>query len=228
MKEESPKCAKCPYKISARICNLENGNGLPSCPTNNKQELLQKSLKEYEKPEILEFSRQASIQEGEAYGYKEFGSENVRPIKPRIQEVIEFAKKMKYQCLGLVFCEGLSNEAKIVEKLLTAQGFEVFSPSCKAGRTPKEQIGVQDDQKVCHGCFESMCNPIFQAFLLNDKKVEFNILLGLCVGHDSLFSKYAEAFCTTLATKDRLLGHNPLAAIYNIDSYYGYLRLQGD
>ena len=32
--------------------------------------------------------------------------------------------------------------------------------------------------------------------------------------------QYAEAPCTVLAVKDRLLGHNPLAAIYNIDHYY--------
>ena len=32
--------------------------------------------------------------------------------------------------------------------------------------------------------------------------------------------KYSNAPCTVLAAKDRLLGHNPLAAIYTIDSYY--------
>ena len=56
------------------------------------------------------------------------------------------------------------------------------------------------------------------------EKTDFNILLGLCVGHDSLFFKYAEAPCTVLAVKDRVFGHNPLAAIYNIDSYYRYLK----
>lgn len=65
-----------------------------------------------------------------------------------------------------------------------------------------------------------MCNPITQAYLLNEEKTEFNILLGLCVGHDSLFLKNAEAPCTVLAVKDRLLGHNPLAAIYTAESYY--------
>jgi uncharacterized metal-binding protein len=101
---------------------------------------------------------------------------------------------------------------------------EVVSVSCKAGRTPKEKIGIRDDQKIAIGCFESMCNPIMQAFVLNDSKTEFNVLMGLCVGHDSLFLKYAEAPCTVLAAKDRLLGHNPLAAIYNIDSYYRALK----
>jgi uncharacterized metal-binding protein len=51
-----------------------------------------------------------------------------------------------------------------------------------------------------------------------------NVLLGLCVGHDSLFFKYTEAPGTVLAVKDRLLGHNPLAAVYNVDSYYRCLK----
>jgi len=69
-----------------------------------------------------------------------------------------------------------------------------------------------------------MCNPVLQAFVLNEEKCEFNVLMGICVGHDSLVFKYAEAPCTVLAVKDRLLGHNPLAAIYNIDSYYRSLK----
>ena len=69
-----------------------------------------------------------------------------------------------------------------------------------------------------------MCNPILQAMVLNDGKTDLNVLLGLCVGHDSLFFKYAEAPCTVLAVKDRLLGHNPLAAIYTSDSYYRSLK----
>jgi len=71
-----------------------------------------------------------------------------------------------------------------------------------------------------------MCNPIAQAFVLNDEKTEFNIVMGLCVGHDSLFLKYSDAPCTVLAVKDRLLGHNPLAAIYTVDSYYRSLKPQ--
>ena len=93
------------------------------------------------------------------------------------------------------------------------------------GRVPKEKIGVRDDQKIRIGGFEAMCNPIAQAFLLNEAKTEFNILMGLCVGHDSLFLKYSDALCTVLAVKDRLLGHNPLAAIYTIDGYYRSLKL---
>ena len=107
--------------------------------------------------------------------------------KPRIQEIIEFARKMNYRRLGFAFCMGLRKEATVVEKLLTGAGFEVVSTLCKVGRTPKENIGVRDEQKIRIGSFESMCNPIAQAYLVNDAKTDFNVMLGLCVGHDSLF-----------------------------------------
>lgn len=71
---------------------------------------------------------------------------------------------------------------------------------------------------------EAMCNPIFQAKLLNHEKTDFNILLGLCVGHDSLFFKYAEALTTVLAVKDSVTGHNPMAAIYLSNSYYRKIK----
>jgi uncharacterized metal-binding protein len=40
------------------------------------------------------------------------------------------------------------------------------------------------------------------------------------VGHDSLFMKHSEVPVTVLAVKDRVLGHNPLAAVYLADGYY--------
>jgi len=145
-------------------------------------------------------------------------------LKPRILEIAEFAKKMGYQRLGLIFCVGLASEAKAVDKFYGGQGFEVVSVACKAGRTPKEAIGLSEDQKIFPGTSESMCNPIFQADIVNDEKVDFNIIMGLCVGHDSLVIKYLDAPVTVLAVKDRLMGHNPLSAVYNMDSYYGYLK----
>ena len=224
MKAKLPNCVQCSFNMSERLCKKEDGKAPPFCPTQNKPELFELCLKEYEKPKILEFARQASIQEGEGYGLKELGYDYVKPIKPRILEVIEFAQKMKYKRLGFVFCVGLRKEAKVVEKLFSSNGFDVISVVCKVGRIPKEKIGVRDDQKISVGKFESMCNPILQALILNDEKTEFNVLMGLCVGHDSLVFKYAQAPCTVLAVKDRLLGHNPLAAIYNIDSYYRSLK----
>ncbi|HHT71048.1 MAG TPA: DUF1847 domain-containing protein, partial [Firmicutes bacterium] len=63
-------------------------------------------------------------------------------------------------------------------------------------------------------------NPIGQAMALNKSQTDLNIILGLCVGHDTLFIKYSQAPVTVLAVKDRVLGHNPMAALYLADSYY--------
>ncbi|HET7159419.1 MAG TPA: DUF1847 domain-containing protein, partial [Burkholderiales bacterium] len=77
-----------------------------------------------------------------------------------------------------------------------------------------------DHEKVRPGQFESLCNPLCQAELLNAHGCEFNVVMGLCVGHDSLFFKHAKGLTTVLVAKDRVLGHNPIAALQLADSYY--------
>ena len=44
------------------------------------------------------------------------------------------------------------------------------------------------------------------------------LMLGLCVGHDSLFIKHLKAPMTVVGVKDRLLIHNPVSALYS-DKY---------
>jgi uncharacterized metal-binding protein len=134
---------------------------------------------------------------------------------------------MGYRKLGVAFCAGLHKEAAALNQILEAQGFEVVSVVCKAGCTPKETIGIGDEDKVRIGEFESMCSPIAQAMLLNEENTDFNILLGLCVGHDSLFLKYAQAYSTVLVTKDRVLAHNPAGALYTSGSYYERMLRKG-
>jgi len=52
---------------------------------------------------------------------------------------------------------------------------------------------------------------------------EFNVVLGLCVGHDSLFFKHAQGLTTVLVAKDRVLAHNPIGALNLADTYYSQL-----
>lgn len=218
-------CGMCAFPIADRLCRVEDGKAPPFCPTQNHPSLTERSRKEYSECEdIREFARQASIQEGEGYGQREKGYALLRPVKTRIEEIMEFSKRMGYQRLGLAFCVGLRQEARSVEKLFRDRGFDVISVMCKVGRVDKELIGVTKEQQINYAATEAMCNPILQAMILNEEHAEFNVLLGLCVGHDSLFFKYATAPCTVLAVKDRLLGHNPLAAIYLQDSYYRSIK----
>ena len=97
---------------------------------------------------------------------------------------------------------------------------EVTSAICKTGAVPKEKLGLNDKQKVRPGRFEAMCNSVAQAILLDSAGSQLNILVGLCVGHDAVFTKTSKAPVTTLIAKDRVLGHNPVAALYNHQSYY--------
>ena len=224
MSAPQPQCAACPYDWSERFCAHDHGKAPGNCPSTRHQDLASESLDAVNSPDVHEFARQASIQEAEGYCDREKGYDLVRPVKPRIVETIEFARKMGYQRVALVFCAGLRREAAIVHEIFEAQGLDVISIVCKVGKVPKEAIGLREDQKVAPGNYESMCNPIMQALVANHYQSQFNVLLGLCVGHDSLFFRYADAPSTVLAVKDRMLGHNPLAAVYEFGSYYRYLK----
>lgn len=222
---KSPECAKC--TIKNRICREPNGKGPDSCPTINYRGVIQNAVEEYHRPDIHQFARMASIQESECYSNRHIKPYVLHPVKPRVQETCEFARKMGYHKLGIAFCTGLHPEAKALTRILEAQGFEVVSVVCKAGATPKEVIGIKDSEKVRIGGFESMCSPITQAAILNQEKTDFNILVGLCVGHDSLFFKYSEAPCTVLVAKDRVLAHNPAGALYTSSTYYARMLRKG-
>lgn len=178
------------------------------CPMHEYEDLYAEAAAEYQKNPVNNIARQAAVVE--AAGYR---------IWTRLEEIIEFAWRAGFQKLGLAFCVGLRKEAGQVAKILSGAGFRVESVACKTGAKPKELLGINDEQKVRPGQFEAMCNPIAQAKILNAAKTDLNILLGLCVGHDTLFIRYAEAPVTVLATKDRVLAHNPLGALY-ADSYY--------
>ena len=221
-KTKSPNCAKCPSRVCEPQIGVEEQppfDKVPNfCPMINMTDTIQKAMTQYDDPETLEFARQASIQEFECY---EQTPEGRRTKNPRILELIEFSKKCGYKKLGLAFCAGLSSEARTLTEILENHGFEVVSVRCKVGATPKEKIGIKPEQKIAGPAkWESMCNPITQAEIMNEEKVDFAIMLGLCLGHDTLFIKHCRVPMTVIAVKDRVTGHNPLAALYTINSYY--------
>jgi uncharacterized metal-binding protein/malonyl CoA-acyl carrier protein transacylase len=146
----------------------------------------------------------------------------------RVAEVMAFARRIKANHLGLACCVGTQREARMAQDIFEANGFRVSSVLCKVGSIPKEEVGLTDDEKIRPGQFESLCNPIAQARLLKEAGAELNVLIGLCVGHDSLFFQYSEVPVTVLVVKDRVTGHNPAAALYTSRSYYQKLRKAND
>ena len=145
----------------------------------------------------------------------------------RVEETIAFANRIGAKKIGLATCIGLSEETRILVKVLKINGLEPYSVICKIGAVDKSEIGIEDEFKIQKGSHESMCNPILQARLLNEQKTDLNVIIGLCVGHDSLFIKYSDAPVTTLIAKDRLLAHNPAAALYTSGFYYKRLFTEG-
>ncbi len=225
MEDVGCNCAKC--VVVEKICRLENGRGPAFCPTKKEGPTLSEALERYDDPEIKEFARMASVQEGSCYIRRDAKPFVMIPTKSRIEELIEFSRRMGYKRLGLAFCGGLTLEASILADILEKHGFEVISVSCKVGGVPKERIGIKDEEKIQIGAFEPMCNPIAQAKILNRVKTDFNIMLGLCLGHDSLFLKFIDGLTTVFAVKDRVTGHNPLVALYTSQSYYQRLTKLG-
>jgi len=195
-KMKKPKCASCKKKVCREGSEGEDCYGIG-------EEMKQRYKND---KELLRVAKAAAEVEAEYYCKA-----------TRIEEIAHFAKKAGYTHLGLAFCAGFSDEANIAAKMLRAC-FKVSSVCCKACAIPKKEL---DFPNVRESEDESICNPLGQAELLNRAKTDFNIVLGLCVGHDSIFYKHSDALTTTLAVKDRVLGNNPVAALY-----CGYIKKQ--
>ena len=227
IKVRYPACARCPTRVcenwGAGVGDAPSIEKAPAfCPMKLVPDILSKALSEYNKPEVRDFARLASIQEAECY---ERLPDGMRTRLPRVEELIQFSRKCGYTRIGIAHCGGLFKEAGLLTDILENNGFEVVTVQCKTGAVPKENIGLQPDQKIAEPeNWESMCNPIAQAMILNNAKVDLAVMLGLCIGHDTLFIKYCDVPLTVIAVKDRVFAHNPLAALYLSDSYYRRLK----
>ncbi|MFC1963032.1 DUF1847 domain-containing protein [Chloroflexota bacterium] len=211
------ECANCP----APVCYTSAWEqGPDNCPTKIRSEVIKKATEKCLSPEFKEFAYTASKQEASCYIELPHAPTTPSPVKSRLEEIMEFAKRMGYKRLGLAFCAGVRFEVGILTPILENRGFEVVSVCCKCGSVPKEDLGFKESEKIFPEKFEAMCHPIAQAEILNSYDTDFNIMLCLCVGHDSLFLKQSKAMCTVLAAKDRVFGHAPLLAIYQSKSYH--------
>jgi uncharacterized metal-binding protein len=127
----------------------------------------------------------------------------------RLEELIMFCREIGFTRVGIAFCIGLEEEAKLLAQVLK-QHVRVFSVCCKVCGIDKTDCALP---KIKGDRYEATCNPIGQAMVLNGKTTDLNIIFGLCLGHDLLFTKYSQAPVTTLVVKDRVLAHNPVGAL---------------
>lgn len=181
------KCAKCTH----RKCYLEGQN----CTKISSAE-----VKEAYTGERLELMKAAACTEGRFYN-------NLT----RLEETAEFCKLMGYKKIGMAFCAGLSHEAQLIEEYFS-KFFAVDSVCCKVCGVSKDELALE---QLKEGVRETMCNPLMQAKLLHDREMEFCVTVGLCVGHDALFTSACSVPVSCLVAKDRVLAHNPLGAVYS-------------
>lgn len=212
---DEPKCAECKSKPCSQ--GITDKSKLPSfCPIINFKDLIQEVKARYKAQEIRDFYLQSALVEKESYDEKAAREEGrIVPLRPRIREIAEFAEKLGAKKVGIAFCSGLPDEAARASSILKKHGLDVCSVACCCGAVDKTELDVPAEHKI-YGAdkFEAACNPILQAELLNRTQTAFNIIIGLCVGHDMLFTKNSHAPVTTLIVKDRLTGHNPLISLY--------------
>ena len=210
------KCAIC--RVQA-CCTEPGTSAYPRfCPMAGERvrtgtDALREAREAYDDPETRKLALAAARTEADRY-----------PLEPRLEEVMSFARRIGARRLGIASCVGLIQEARMLQEILEANGFQVDSVCCKVGSIPKEEIGLADEEKIHPGQFEALCSPIGQAKLLNQAGTELNVVVGLCVGHDSLFFRHSEAPVTVLIAKDRVTGHNPAGVLYTSHSYYRRLK----
>jgi uncharacterized metal-binding protein len=202
------KCTDC-GKLACYEGKLDNLPSTDYCPMQTHDDVLLEARAKYSDSGIRKTSQEST--RVEAIGYCNW---------TRIEETMEFAKRMGIQRLGIAYCVGLRHEVRTLADVYQENGFHVISVCCKTGSIPKEEIGLKDNEKIRPGAFEGVCNPIGQAMVMNAEETGLNMIVGLCVGHDSLFIKHSEALVTCLVTKDRVLAHNPVGALYTAKSYY--------
>lgn len=182
------------------------------CPSVVRPELIE------EAKDKLKDSENQQMAQDVARTWKDYGR------LTRVEETVLYAKLRGYKKLGLAFCVGLSQEAELFTNLLFNEGFEVISVCCMCGGLSSEDVALPEEEKIVPGQRQPMCNPIGQAAVLEAEGCELNILLGLCVGDDTLFVKHSNAPVTVLAVKDRVLAHNPLGALYTSRNFYTRLK----
>ena len=123
----------------------------------------------------------------------------------RIEEILNFARGINFKRIGIAYCITFSYEADVLKEYFSNY-FDVYTVDCKYGRVTKKEILGGESNRV-------LCNPAGQADFLNNLNTELNISMGLCVGHDMIFSKQSKGLVTNLFDKDFTNNNNPAKAI---------------
>ena len=120
----------------------------------------------------------------------------------RIEEIVEFCKARNYTNVGVAYCFGIKPMAMELCERLEQAGLHTVPVSCTSGAVMERQIDTSKTTDVVS------CNPAGQALVLNRKKPDLVVEMGLCLGHDMIFRQLLDIPLTVLLVKDRTVAHN--------------------
>ncbi len=211
-----PRCAKCVPRFCVKE-SWEEGQLPEFCPMKYKPGVIENAFEKHKDEGTRRLHVNSAIIEQQAY---QMVRGRLISVRPRLLEIMKFSESMGWDDLGVAFCIGLTDEAKRVVEVLERGGFRVRSVVCSYGGVDKTRSGVPGEHKIASlygepNRFEAGCNPIVQAEVLNSESLDLHIIVGLCIGHDLLFTRHSRAPVTTLIVKDRVTGHNPVVSLYS-------------
>ncbi len=114
----------------------------------------------------------------------------------RLEEIVQLSSRMGFARVGIGHCPSTAREAQQVAKLLRDRRIDTALP-------PRADT----------------CDPVSQAAFFAESDTQFNVIAGMCVGHDALFIRHSQVPVTSLIVADRRFRHNPVAALYTARSY---------
>ncbi|MCG8550078.1 MAG: DUF1847 domain-containing protein [Desulfobacterales bacterium] len=192
-------------------CWYEKEQQIPEyCQANKFFDEIENSKREYQKPGNKNIYEAACIIGEERDGFRS-----------RIEEALHFSKHLKLTKVGFAACTAFDSEMVILKKLFSQEGLQVVCASCQIGSVTAEEREIPELSDYVN----ATCNPIAQAEILNREQTELNFIVGLCLGHDILFTRYSTAPVSTLIVKDRMTGNNPAAALYGYHARRSLFKL---
>jgi uncharacterized metal-binding protein len=133
-----------------------------------------------------------------------------RRLRNRVEELVFFAQGRGLSRIGIAHCVTLQKEAQALARILESAGLRAELVCCRVGAVDYSEIGLA---KAHPEKFAAICNPVAQARLLNERRVDLVVQMGLCLGHDLILQEECDAPVTTLVVKDRVFDHHPLRAL---------------
>jgi len=165
------------------------------CPMHVHPEIFDDADKVYRRDrETKLMAKNAAIMESRGY-----------ILWPRLKDIIEFSKRMKYDKMAILFCPDLWKEAKKTRTILSENGFTVASRVCGIGKSNPQP----PDE------FMSEVNEFSPDIVINT---------GLCVPFEAQVLRLSKVPVSTFIARDKKLNNYPASAVYSSDKWRDWAK----